>query len=186
MPEKSATRKAPKESKDWIRKQIMAGLTLCATLFLGAYYFLPLPAIQAQSPVDRFILTIRCLFVSSLPIPLILQSVGNARFNTTAIDPVKGGGEDIVDVPNRILRNTIEQYIMHAVAMLTLCTFLDEDSLKVLPILSVIFVIFRLLFWWGYLSSPLNRAVGMSGTAMPIFLTYLYCLYRIIKNIMVF
>lgn len=91
----------------------------------------------------------------------------------------------MVDVPNRILRNTTEQFLLHAVGLLTLSTFLDEASLKILPILSCDFVIFRMLFWWGYLNAPLNRAVGMSGTAITTIFVYAYCMYCIIKPVFI-
>lgn len=115
----------------------------------------------------------------------LFKSVADTRFFTRAIDPVKGGGEDMVDVPNRILRNTTEQFLLYAVGLLTLSTFLDEASLKILPILSCDFVIFRMLFWWGYLNAPLNRAVGMSGTASTTICVYAYCMYCILKPVFI-
>lgn len=181
MTQKSQNRKAPKESHIWVRNQIFVGASLSLGLCLAAYNFLPIQITGIESPADRLVLAVRCIFISSIPVLALFKSIADARFFTRAIDPVKGGGEDIVDVPNRILRNTTEQFLLHAVGLLTLSTFLDEASLKIIPILSCDFVIFRMLFWWGYLNAPLNRAVGMSGTAISTIFVYVYCMYCIIK-----
>lgn len=182
MPGKLANQKAPADSQSWVMKQIIVGISLSVGLFLTAYNFLPIRITGVKSTGDSLVLAVRCLFISSLPVLAIMQSVGNIRFNTRAIDPVRGGGEDMVEVPNKILRNTTEQFLFHAVGLLTLSTFLDESSLRAIPILSCIFVIFRLLFWRRYLNSPLNRAVGMSGTAFPTILVYFYCGFFIVQT----
>lgn len=183
MTTRQSTTQAPKESRDWITKQIWVGALSSITLFLVGYHFLPLKITNVKTSADALVFTVQSLFISSIPMLANIQFISSMRFNSKAIDPIRGGGEDLVGVPNRILRNTMEQFLVHAVALLTLSTFLDETSLKAIPILSGIFVLFRFLFWWGYQNSPLNRAVGMSGTALPTFLVYFYCLYRIVKSI---
>lgn len=185
MTQKSQHRKAPKESHIWVRNQIIVGIILSIGMCLGAYHFLPIQISDIKSPADRLVLAVRCIFISTIPVFALFKSVADTRFFTRAIDPVKGGGEDMVDVPNRILRNTTEQFLLHAVGLLTLSTFLDEASLKILPILSCDFVIFRMLFWWGYLNAPLNRAVGMSGTASTTICVYAYCMYCILKPVFI-
>lgn len=149
MTQKSQNRKAPKESHIWVRNQIFVGASLSLGLCLAAYNFLPIQITGIESPADRLVLAVRCIFISTIPVLALFKSIADARFFTRAIDPVKGGGEDIVDVPNRILRNTTEQFLLHAVGLLTLSTFLDEASLKIIPILSCDFVIFRMLFLVG-------------------------------------
>jgi uncharacterized membrane protein YecN with MAPEG domain len=182
MTTRASTTQAPKESKAWITKQIYVGATSSVTLFLVGYHFLPLRMTNIKTSADALVFTVQCLFISSLPMLANIHYIGDKRFNSKAIDPVRGGGEDVVDVPNRILRNTVEQFLVHAVALLTLSTFLDEASLKAIPILSGIFVLYRLLFWWGYMKSPLNRTVGMAGTFCPTILVYIYCLYCIVRT----
>lgn len=93
------------------------------------------------------------------------------------------GAENLVDVRNRILRNTTEQFILHVMAMLTLTLFLEGTSMKVIPILSGIFLTARIAFQIGYISSPIKRAYGFASTFLPTVAVYAYCTFRMVQRL---
>lgn len=151
---------------------------ITAIAFLLSYFFLPIDTSTLTTLPDRLSLTIPCLFVSSLSIVMGIVAVGSVRGNSNAIDPVYGRSEHLVDVPNRILRNTTEQFILHMMAMLALTVFLEGSSMKVIPILSGIFLIARIV------SSPTKRAYGFVSTFFPTICVYAYCIFCIATKIL--
>lgn len=66
------------------------------------------------------------------------------------------------------------------IVSLILSTFLDANSIKLIPILATMFVLGRIAFWIGYLKNPLYRAFGMGVTLYPTAAILLYDVYRVL------
>lgn len=179
-----ADKKTFKEKKGRMERDSVVSTVITAIVFLLSYLFLPIDTSTLTTLPDRISLTIPCLFVSSLPIVMGIVAVGSVRGNSNAIDPVYGRSEHLVDVPNRILRNTTEQFILHMMAMLALTVFLEGSSMKVIPILSGIFLIARIVYHIGYMSSPTKRAYGFVSTFFPTICVYAYCIFCIATKIL--
>lgn len=58
--------------------------------------------------VDWFVLVVCCIFIFMILVFVFFKSVVDICFFIRVIDFVKGGGEDMVDVLNRIFWNIIE------------------------------------------------------------------------------
>ncbi|XP_063425580.1 uncharacterized protein LOC134709344 [Mytilus trossulus] len=157
-------------------------------VFLAVFYALeksiPLDTSELTSPINRLTYTIRWLFLSSTTILFAMFGVLNVRGKTDAIDPLNGGSENLVELPNRILRNTTEQFIIHASAVLTLSTFMDENSMRNIPLLVILFILGRLFYALGYSSAASKRSFGFSMTFMPTLGTYGYCTYLVISSLL--
>ncbi|XP_048772828.2 transmembrane protein 79-like [Ostrea edulis] len=166
---------------NWVYKEFAA-----AAVVIGVVYYavslIPLDVETVQTPCDRLVFALRWLFISSLPIVFAIFGVLDVRGNTKAIDPIKGGAENLVELPNRILRNTIEQFSLHAVGVLALTTYLDERSMSNIRALVALFFLGRILFAMGYKSSPSNRGFGFAITFMPTLVTYGYVLYKFVTT----
>lgn len=154
-----------KEKKGRMERDSVVSTVITAIVFLLSYLFLPIDTSTLVTLPDRLSLTIPCLFVSSLSIVMGIVAVGSVRGNSNAIDPVYGRSEHLVDVPNRILRNTTEQFILHMMAMLALTVFLEGSSMKVITILSGIFLIARIVYHVGYIVCPLRPKERMDSSA---------------------
>lgn len=166
----------------WIRSQIFAANVVCLLLFLVSFWVLPINTAGLKAPADRLVFTFRWLFVSSLSILFALFGVLKVRGTSNAVDPINGGSENLTEVPNRILRNTVEQYFLHMAGLLMLATILEPSSLKAIPILVGLFLLGRFTFWFGYTRSPFNRSFGFMTTLVPTLVMYGYCVYRLITD----
>ena len=171
------------EKKAGIQGDVAISVVISVLVFISSYLLLPIDTSHLKELPDRLALTISCLFVSSFSVLMGIYLVGQIRGNSNAIDPVNGGAENLVDVRNRILRNTTEQFILHVMAMLTLTLFLEGTSMKVIPILSGIFLIARIAFQIGYISSPIKRAYGFASTFLPTVAVYAYCTFRMVQRL---
>ncbi|XP_062570209.1 transmembrane protein 79-like [Saccostrea cucullata] len=182
MAEMNAKEKEEHNKKlSWVYKEFAGAIAVCAAVYFTVRN-IPLDTETLKTPQDRLTFTLRWLFVSSLPILFAIFGVLDVRGNTKAIDPLQGGAEHLVELPNRILRNTIEQFSMHAVGLLALTTYLDENCMSDIPVLVVLFFLGRVFFAIGYKSSPMNRGFGFGITFMPTMATYGYVLYKFITT----
>ena len=88
-----------------------------------------------------------------------------------------------------MLQNTVEQFIMSFVAQLIFCTWLDASQMTLIPIVVVLFVVGRFLFWIGYLIPMYNRtyrALGIPPTWMPTGGMLIFSIYNLLITTFVY
>ncbi|CAG2192676.1 unnamed protein product [Mytilus edulis] len=180
---KKSIKKPFEENKSLAKKQIVATIVFNVLFFTLGKSLVPIDTSQLTTPTDRLIYTIRWLFLSSLTIMFAMFGVLRVRGNTDAIDPLNGSAENLVELPNRILRNTIEQFLLHASAVLTFSTFLDESNMNNIPLMVVLFILGRLFYAVGYSSAPMHRPFGFHVTFGPTFVTYIRCTYNVVSTL---
>jgi hypothetical protein len=105
------------------------------------------------------------LAFAALPLFFMLAAIGNARFNSEAIDPTVGKESPRMVVDARVADNTLQQFVLFAAGSLALAVNLPADQLGIIGAASIVFVVMRLAFWVGYRIRPVYRAFGFAGTA---------------------
>ena len=108
---------------------------------------------------------------------VIAKRVFGQKYKFAALDPmVQNRTEAKVAQANSILTNSLEQFIINALCQLALITYLnEEETLKVIPLLNMLFVVGRITFWLGY---PKMRAFGIHTTLSVNSAATIYCLFR--------
>lgn len=161
----------------WVYKEFAAGAAVLAVLYYTVRN-IPLDTGTLKTPQDRIVFTFRWMLISILPLISAIFDVLNVRGTTNAINPIAGNSEHLVEVPNRILRNGIEQFLLHAIGLLALTTYLDETCMSAIPVLVSMFFVGRVFYSLGFKSSERNRGFGFFITFLPTLITYGYCLYK--------
>ena len=115
-----------------------------------------------------------------IPLFIMLITVGNSRFFSEAIDPMRHAEGASMEIDGRVADNTLQQNFVFFVASLALSTLVPFQYLQVVWACATVFVIARAVFWLGYRIDPLYRAPGMSATAYMNLAIILYCLYRLL------
>lgn len=161
----------------WVYKEFAAGAAVLAVLYYTVRN-IPLDTETLKTPQDRIVFTFRWMLISILPLMSAIFDVLNVRGTTNAINPIAGNSEHLVEVPNRILRNGIEQFLLHAIGLLALTTYLDETCMSAIPVLVSMFFVGRVFYSLGFKSSERNRGFGFFITFLPTLITYGYCLYK--------
>lgn len=154
---------------------------ICMSALIGGLYYL-LPTIPGmETLLDRVIFTLQLSAVAVVPLFIMIGAVGNGRFLSRAIDPLRHAEDNSMEINSRVVDNTLQQNFIFFVGVLALSTFLTSETIKLIPALVATFVIARLVFWVGYRIHPLYRAPGMAATLymnIGILLTVLYfCLF---------
>ena len=156
-----------------------SGVALMALAVWLLTKVLPEPRI-ADTLAERLAYALQANLVAVVPFFAMLAAVGNARFLSDAIDPMRRAETPAMEVDGRVADNTLQQNFVFAIASLALSTLVPLAQLQVVWACAIWFVTARLAFWLGYRINPLYRAPGMSGTAYMNLFMILYVLYRLV------
>lgn len=156
------------------------GLTVA---FLVLYFIIPISVPPLPTLTDRLVYTLRFQSFSCLTLIAGIELVAITRFHTTAIDPINGRGEHHVAVAARYLTNTLEQFIVSFVGQMILATYLQEQQMKVIPILVLFFVFGRIAFYFGYKQSYLKRTVGFVATFGVSIILWVVIVYFVVLDL---
>jgi hypothetical protein len=141
-----------------------SGVACMALVVWGLYQVYPTVA-GADDVVVRLVFALKMNVLAVIPLFVWIAMVGNARFLSDAIDPLRHAENKKMEVDGRVVDNTLQQNVVFLVGTLTLSTLLSADSVKVIAALTTVFIIARVLFWIGYRINPIYRAFGMAATA---------------------
>src|SRR5699024_506226 len=107
------------------------------------------------------------------------QHVGMTRFSNPACRNPLSGNEHFVELPNRILRNTVEQLLFSLVNVTAFATLVPERYLCLVPYLVFLFVLGRIVFMVGNMIHPKHRVYGVILTFMPTTVVFNYNLAKL-------
>ena len=155
-----------------------SGIAGMALLVWVLTQMLPAPGIDSLS--ERLAFTLRINVVALVPFFAMLITIGNSRFLSDAIDPTLRAETPRQQIDGRVADNTLQQNFVFAVASLALSTLVDAAHLQVIWACAIVFMVARLLFWFGYRRHPLLRAPGMAATAYLNLGMILYVLYELL------
>lgn len=136
---------------------------------------LPPPGIETVA--ERLAYALQINVVALVPFFAMLITIGNSRFLSDAIDPTLRAETALQQIDGRVADNTLQQNFVFAIASLALSTVVDGRHLQVIWACTIVFMVARLLFWFGYRMHPLLRAPGMSATAYLNLGMILYVLF---------
>jgi hypothetical protein len=141
------------------------------------------PPVGAEM-ADRLAFAMRCDLFASLMLLAGIMNVGNRRFFSPSAIQGSAAPEDPHDgalaVGRAYLQNTLEQFVILLVAHLALASVLSPPSLKILPVLVILFIIGRITFYLGYRRAPTGRAFGFALTFYPNVAVVLFTAARIL------
>lgn len=119
---------------------------------------------------SRLAFTARWLLLPALALFAGIAVVANQRFFVAdAIDGARNSQSRLIEITLRYNQNTLEQTVLAAIAWAGLALALPRERLSLLPVMAIVFVVGRALFWIGYLIAPVVRALGMGLSAYPTF-----------------
>ena len=165
-------------NSDQRKVAVGAGTGLLGMLALLAILYSMLPApIGMDTEIARIVYTLKLNVVAILPFFIGVAIVGNGRFLSNAIDPLRHAEDRAMEINARVVANTLEQNFLFFIGTVALSTLLDAQTIKIIPALVIVYIIARIVFWIGYRINPLYRAPGMAGTLymnIGILLSVLY------------
>ena len=167
------------ESRARVIFSIRGGLTLSVQILTCGMYLFPAGNETAfPTNLEKLVFTLKWQSLSVMMLLFGIGAVGRVRASTSAIDQVYGKGEQLLYVEARYLQNTLEQFILSSTGQLILSVYVSAAVLtRIIPILVILFVVGRFLFFFGYKMDPLKRGYGFSMTFIPSVLMHIYCVF---------
>ncbi len=141
------------------------------TLAAAALLHLVIPQIDAATDAGRALLALRCIGVAALPLAAVIGWVMWRRLASGAHNPLLGAEDEVLRVHLRVLQNTLEQFALFAAGTGACAATLPAEHLHALVGATLLFLIGRVWFWWGYLTpgNVLGRSPGVQITGTVVF-----------------
>lgn len=160
-----------------VLRNALAALAVSALVLAGALLALPAPRIP-DTAADRMAFALPWLLVSAAALLLGVASIARYRFIVpAAADGGNPDGDQALAARRAYLQNTLEQTLLHAIAVLAFAAVAPLAWLVLVPAVAGWFVISRVFFRIGYARGASARAFGFGGTYYTTVVTYVLALW---------
>ncbi|XP_077086305.1 transmembrane protein 79 [Siphateles boraxobius] len=149
---------------------VSAAALMFPLLTWAGYKLLPFDAPPLDSTPLRLIYTLRCAFFASVPIVLgvLVQGVSRVRFGT--LKPLFDGtwkNREVV-VHGHFVRDSLHLSLLFFLQLAVMATYAQQDLLKLVPLLTIVFVLGRMIYWVCVAFSSSVRALGHALSFLPL------------------
>lgn len=163
--------------------KISVSLCMSAILFpilvWGGYTFLPFDAPPLDSAPLRLVYTLRCSVFAIIPVVLgfLVLGVSRARYCSLQLHPDKEIQE--VNIHRRYVEDSISLFLLYFLQLSILAAYLSQNYLKLVPLLTIIFALGRLVYWIAAAWGSSLRGFGFGLSFLPMLTMLVANLYFI-------
>lgn len=163
---------------------MVAALVLFPLLVWGGYALLPFDTPELKSAPLRLVYTLRCAFFATMPIVLGVVVQGVARLRFGELKPLYQGSLESkeVEAHGHYVNDSLSLYLFYFLQLSVMATYLNQDLLKLVPLLTIIFSIGRLIYWVCLSLGSSVRALGFGFSFFPILVMLGVNLYYIFSS----
>uniref|UniRef100_A0A096MBV6 Transmembrane protein 79a n=1 Tax=Poecilia formosa TaxID=48698 RepID=A0A096MBV6_POEFO len=139
-------------------------------LVWGGYALLPFDPPKLDSAPYRVLYTLRCSFFAIIPIILGRLVQGIVRLRFSAVKPLYQGHlvDKEVMVHWHYVNESLHLFLFYFLQLAVMATYISQDLLKLVPLLTVIFVFGRLIYWVCLALGSTIRAFGFGFSFLPV------------------
>ncbi|KAK9961042.1 hypothetical protein ABG768_008860 [Culter alburnus] len=150
-------------------------------LVWGGYVFLPFDAPLLDSAPLRLVYTLRCSVFAVIPIVLGMLVLGVSRLWYRSLKPRFEGEREVkqVAVHQRYVEDSISLFLLYFLQLAVMAAYLNQDLLKLIPLLTIVFAFGRLLYWVAASCGSSLRGVGFGFSFLPMLAMLVANLYFI-------
>ncbi|KAG7469482.1 hypothetical protein MATL_G00129490 [Megalops atlanticus] len=138
-------------------------------LVWGGYVFLPFDAPLLHASPQRLIYTLRCSVFATVPIVLGVLVLGVSRLRFCSVKPrCEGEAEGReVSVHRQYVSDSLSLFLLYFLQLAVMATYLSQETLKLVPLLTIIFAFGRLIYWASVTMGSSVRGVGFGFSFLP-------------------
>jgi len=184
----SARRHPPAKVFGFTARQRPFIIVLVANWIFSIAFFLGMKLVWHWQPedwgiADRIALVLKDAVFALLPGVIGICIVAAQRLNPSMFVRQMPKPNSAVDINNRFILNTFEQFTAYFVANAGLAMYCPPEEARSLPLLTMLFVMGRILFWIGYHRNPYLRAFGFGITFYPTVAAFVWLMLIMIFGI---
>ncbi|XP_026876199.2 transmembrane protein 79 isoform X1 [Electrophorus electricus] len=149
---------------------LLAAAVIFPLLVWAGFKLLPFDSPPLSTAALRLVYTLRCAFFATFPIVLGMLVQGVSRLKFGVLRPlytVRQMGREVV-VHGNYVRDSLHLYILYFIQLAVTATYIDQDMLKLVPLLTIIFVFGRLIYWTCVSLGSSVRALGFGLSFFPL------------------
>ncbi|TRY90432.1 hypothetical protein DNTS_018927 [Danionella cerebrum] len=152
-------------------------------LVWGGYAFLPFDAPLLDSAPRRLVYTLRCSVFAVIPIVLGMLVLGVSRLWFRSLKPRFEGPIEVkqVAVHQSYVEDSISLFLLYFLQLAVMAAYLNQDLLKLIPILTIVFAFGRLLYWVAAACGSSLRGVGFGFSFLPMLVMLVANIYFIFQ-----
>ncbi|KAM4602305.1 transmembrane protein 79 [Discoglossus pictus] len=144
-----------------------AAIIVFPALLYFAYAFLPFDAPLMPQISTRLVYTLRCGVFASLPIVLGVIVHGISRLCSSSFDPFNPKVREVT-IHRRFVKQSTFLFVLYFFNLAALSTYLPQDYLKLIPLLTCLFALSQLVYWLSFAIGRSFRGFGYGLTFLPL------------------
>ncbi|TSK34771.1 Transmembrane protein 79 [Bagarius yarrelli] len=148
-------------------------------LVWGGHAFLPFDAPLLDSAPLRLVYALRCSVFAVIPIVLGVLVLGLSRVRYSSLKPHCDGEVEEVNIHRRYVDDSVSLFILYFLQLGVMAAYLNQHLLKLVPLLTIIFAIGRLVYWIAAVWGSSLRAFGFGFSFLPMLTMLVANLYFI-------
>ncbi|XP_059205075.1 transmembrane protein 79-like [Centropristis striata] len=147
-----------------------AAAVLFPLLVWGGYSLLPFDSPMLDGAPLRVVYTLRCSFFATIPILLGVLVQGVARLRYSALQPLYQSQliNREVAVHWHYVNESLGLFLFYFMQLAVFATYISQDLLKLVPLLTIVFVFGRLIYWLCLSLGSSIRGLGFGFSFFPI------------------
>uniref|UniRef100_A0A3Q4BQX0 Uncharacterized protein n=1 Tax=Mola mola TaxID=94237 RepID=A0A3Q4BQX0_MOLML len=149
---------------------VAAGILFPLLVWAG-YALLPFDPPLLQGAPLRVVYTLRCSFFAIIPILLGMVVLGAARLRYSSLSPLyqaKLVNRDVA-VHWHFINESLALFLFFFLQLAVMATYVSQDLVKLVPLLTIVFVFGRLIYWLCLsLGGSSIRGLGFGLSFLPI------------------
>uniref|UniRef100_A0A1A8J865 Transmembrane protein 79a n=2 Tax=Nothobranchius TaxID=28779 RepID=A0A1A8J865_NOTKU len=149
---------------------VLASLLCAAGLLYAFYFYVPIRPPDCPDITSRIVFTFCCCAVAALPIVLAMLVGAVCQFCTGSFNQE----EPFLRrrTPQQLfVTSSLEQLLLYILNLMVMAALLPQDQLKLVPILVVMFIFGRLVYWLSLNTCTSWRGFGSGLTVFPLLAT---------------
>ncbi|XP_054909804.1 transmembrane protein 79 [Poeciliopsis prolifica] len=150
-------------------------------LVWGGYALLPFDPPKIHSAPYRVLYALRCSFFAIIPIILGVLVQGIARLRFSSLKPLYQGNlvDQEVMVHWHYVNESLSLFLFYFLQLAVMATYISQDLLKLVPLLTIIFVFGRLIYWVCLALGSSIRAFGFGFSFLPVLVMLVANIYYV-------
>ena len=172
-------------ARQWPFIFVLVGNWLFAAAFFALAKYLSDWTPEDWTVGQRIALIIKNAVFATVPAVLAICIVAAQRLDPSMWVGRTAKPNSALDINTRFILNTFEQFILFFIGNAALALYCPIEEARSLIILTVLFVLGRVLFWVGYHYNPYVRAFGFGLTFYPTVAVYLWLMLRMVFGMQV-
>ncbi|XP_034747714.1 transmembrane protein 79-like [Etheostoma cragini] len=162
-----------------------AGGLLFPLLVWAGYALLPFDAPLLKSTPLRVVYSLHCSFFATIPILLGVLVQGVARLRYSVLKPLyqsKLVNREVV-VHWHYVNESLVLFLFYFLQLAVMATYISQDLVKLVPLLTIIFVFGRLIYWLFLSLGSSIRGLGFGFSFFPILVMLGANLYYVCSSV---